>query len=48
MCLLIVEVVVGHGADTRIAPHVDGSLYHVDDGIDRQDDAQYGNRGIDA
>ena len=33
------EVFVCHGCHTGIRPYVLGSLHHVDDGIDRQDDA---------
>ena len=33
------DVVIRHGADATVGPHVLCRLYHVDDGIDREDDA---------
>lgn len=42
------KVMVCHGTDTGIAPYVDSSLHHIYNGIDGEDDAEDGDRGVDA
>lgn len=41
------QVMVGHGTDTGVAPYILCRLNHVNDGINRQDDAQDANRSAD-
>lgn len=45
---LVLEVVLGHAADARVGPHVFGGLNHVDDRVDRQNDAHEADGGADA
>ena len=47
MLILSFHVLVHHCADAGVGPDVLGSLYHVDDGIDGQDDSHDADRGVD-
>ena len=41
-------ILVGHRADAGVGPDVFGGFYHVDDGIDREDDAHNADWGASA
>ena len=44
---LFLQVLIYHGADTGVGPYILCRLYHVDNGIDWQDDAHDADRSID-
>ena len=47
LLFLSFQIPIHHGTDTGIRPYVFCRLYHVDDGIDWQDDAHDADRSID-
>ena len=44
----LLHVLVHHGAYTTVRPYVLSRLYHINDGIDRQDDAHDADRSVHA
>ena len=47
LLFLSFQIPIHHGADTGIRPYILCRLYHVDNGIDWQDDAHDADRSID-